>query len=269
MDLVNAKGDAPLLPRLESLDVSRTCASGHGLSALLPHLTALNALNLSQTHVTGDELLAVSTLTQLRSLSLVSLLLNDRSFDVFRLLTRLKYLDFTNAHVSVRCMAQLSTLRKLEVLHLCPTTFKYREGPIDAYMSFMSNLTSLRLLNMSGVQLEGEGLAHVRGLTRMETLFLYQTAVRSRSLPHLAQLTRLHTLELGNCAMVSTDVLASLPALASLRSLDLSWLQIADPGSLCLLPRLQTVHKHPHIYMHTDSNTYSSTYIHTHTLTHP
>jgi Leucine-rich repeat (LRR) protein len=239
LELVRKSVDQPLFEALESLDVSKTGISGRALFVLAPYLTGLQSLDISRTHVTGDELTSISGLTNLQSLSLESLLLNSESFKVFAYLTNMRCLDLTDTHISVRSISLLAPLRQLEILHLCPSSFKFREGPIDSHMAVLQHLTSLKLLNVTGAQMEGDGLVHLTGLTRLETIFLYQTSISTHGLTHLANLKRLHTLELGNCAHLDADVLTRLPHVELLRSLDLSWLQIADPSPLNMFRDLQ------------------------------
>jgi hypothetical protein len=72
IELVKEVDDQPLFTSLESLDLSKTGISGRALHVLAKHLTGLKALDIGRTHVTGDDLLALAGLAQLRSLSLDS-----------------------------------------------------------------------------------------------------------------------------------------------------------------------------------------------------
>ena len=73
-------------------------------------------------------------------------------------------------------------------------------------------------LSSSGV---GPGLAHLKGLARLEKLDLFHTEVKDRDLAGLAGLKELRDLNLGACAHLTDKGLAPLKGLTRLRKLEL------------------------------------------------
>jgi hypothetical protein len=73
------------------------------------------------------------------------------------------------------------------------------------------------------------GLAHLKGLANLETLFLYRTRITDGGLAHLKGLAKLQTLSLSGTE-VTDGGLAHLKGLANLRTLYLVVTKVTDKG---------------------------------------
>ncbi len=82
---------------------------------------------------------------------------------------------------------------------------------------------------VSGTQFTDTGLAHVKGLTRLETLTLSQTQLSDAGLVHLKGLTSLTTLHLGDTQITGAG-LVHVKDLTRLVELYLVGTQITDAG---------------------------------------
>ena len=103
-------------------------------------------------------------------------------------------------------------------------------------------LVKIRVLSLIAVQLDDVGLAHLAGLTNLQSLDLRKTQVGDAGLAHLAGLTNLRSLDLRN-TQVGDAGLANLAGLTNLQSLNLRKTQVGDAGlvHLACLANLQSV----------------------------
>jgi len=88
---------------------------------------------------------------------------------------------------------------------------------------------SVREVRLHVTQVSDAGLAHLKGLTALEVLYLDHTFVGDAGLAHLKGLTALETLDLDN-TQVSDAGLAHLKGLTALERLYLDGTQISDAG---------------------------------------
>jgi Leucine-rich repeat (LRR) protein len=112
----------------------------------------------------------------------------------------------------------------------------------DAGMAHLKGLTKLESLELWFTQVGDAGLAHLKGLTKLTCLGLYVTQVSDAGLAHLKGLTRLTYLHLSG-TLVSDAGLAHLKGLTKLTNLDLDGTHVSDAGiSFFLnLPDLQNL----------------------------
>jgi hypothetical protein len=108
-------------------------------------------------------------------------------------------------------------------------------------VDYFGHVASVRLSPMATAP--DAGIAHVRGLTRLEHLALIATSVSDDGLAHLKGLTRLSLLTLAGTSITDSG-LTHLKGMASLDLLDLSDTRITDGGlgSLKMLTNLSTVY---------------------------
>jgi hypothetical protein len=96
---------------------------------------------------------------------------------------------------------------------------------MDADLEHLESLPSLRHLALRGTAVTDEGLVHLAGLEQLQHLELRGTKVAGSGFGHLP--SGLETLDLTDTG-VTEDALHRLPALPSLRALDLNRLALGD-----------------------------------------
>jgi Leucine-rich repeat (LRR) protein len=111
----------------------------------------------------------------------------------------------------------------------------------DADLKYLKGLTGLESLHLSGTYagpcpLTGQGLANLRGMTKLRRLMLDFTSITDDQLTHLAPLKTLETLQLHRNRYLIGDGLIHLQALTSLRELRFYVTPIEDDGLKHLEP---------------------------------
>ncbi len=124
----------------------------------LEHFDTLLTLDLSRTGVSGEPLVSVKSLKNLRRLDLTGTRVGDAGL----------------AHV-----AHLSHLRTLRLLELSNTTVT------DAGLRHLQGMTSLSSLSLSETQVGDAGLLHLHGMTSLDSLSLNDTQVGDVGLAQL------------------------------------------------------------------------------------
>lgn len=109
----------------------------------------------------------------------------------------------------------------------------------DADLLELQDLPALRTLYLSGAHVTDAGMAHLKGLTKLQWLRL-PPRVTDAGLAHLKGLTQLQGLDLGGTRITDAG-LAYLEELAQLRSLSLFFTRVTDAGLVHLknLTRLE------------------------------
>jgi beta-lactamase regulating signal transducer with metallopeptidase domain/Leucine-rich repeat (LRR) protein len=111
----------------------------------------------------------------------------------------------------------------------------------DADLDYIKGLTGLESLHLSGTYagpcpLTGQGLANLRGMTKLRRLMLDFTSITDDQLTHLAALKTLETLQLHRNRNLIGDGLVHLQGLKSLRELRFYVTPIEDDGLKHLEP---------------------------------
>ncbi|MBC8872533.1 MAG: HEAT repeat domain-containing protein [Planctomycetes bacterium] len=103
----------------------------------------------------------------------------------------------------------------------------------DSGLEHLTELSSLKTLDLSGSQVTGPGLEHLKGLPNLRTLHLGGTQITDSGLEHLTGLTYLQTLDLRGCSVTDAG-LEHLRGLHRLESLLLSGTQVTEAGGRSL-----------------------------------
>jgi hypothetical protein len=103
------------------------------------------------------------------------------------------------------------------------------ERVTDLWLERLSGLTSLRKLDLANCAIQGQGLRHVGGLTRLRELNLTLTPIADDALAHLAGLTDLRKLGLASTQCNGTGF-AHLKALRKLESVNFHFTPLNDDG---------------------------------------
>jgi Leucine-rich repeat (LRR) protein len=110
----------------------------------------------------------------------------------------------------------------------------YGSHVTDAVLVHLERLPSLSAINLNGCnKITDGGLEHLKGLTKLQELYLTHTQITDAGLADLQELTKLETLWLDNTQV--TDVgLVHLKRFTKLESLSLDNTQITDAGLIHL-----------------------------------
>lgn len=103
----------------------------------------------------------------------------------------------------------------------------------DTGMAHLKGLTSLETLRLDNTQVGDEGLTHIAGLPSLKTLFLAGTQITDAGLAHLGDLTTLHKLCVGR-TQVSDAGLEHLKGLTALERLNLRGTSVSNAGLMDL-----------------------------------
>jgi hypothetical protein len=141
----------------------------------LEGLTALQRLNLMDTHVTDAGLEHLKGLTALQRLDLAYTRVADAGLEHLKGLTALQHLGLSHTQVT------------------------------DAGLEHLKGLTQLQYLALPS-KVTDAGLVHLKGLTALQGLYLWDTAVTDTGLEHLKGLTALRELDLKGTKVTEAGV---------------------------------------------------------------
>jgi hypothetical protein len=103
------------------------------------------------------------------------------------------------------------------------------EAVNDAWLSKLSQATSVKKLDLANCAIQGEGLRHLRSLTGLRELNLTLTPVSDGALEHLAGFTELRNLGLASTQCTGTGF-AHLKALKQLETVNFHFTPLNDAG---------------------------------------
>ena len=161
-------------------------------ASALPHLEALPDLKgvyLDKTQATDEGMRHIGGLKKLEVLMIWDTSeITDVGASHLKNLTKLKCLHLSNSRISDKSLKTFSQIPRLEDLSLQGSQFS-DEGL--AYVKDMRQLKRLGIGLGNNRKITDEGLIHLKGLTRLQTLDLQQTAVTAKGLEHLTGLKSL------------------------------------------------------------------------------
>ena len=113
----------------------------------------------------------------------------------------------------------------------------------DAGMAHLEGMTNLQTLSVSNTDITDLGLTHIKGLNNLQSLYVNDTQITDKGLHNLKGLKNLRTLKLGNTRV--TD--AGMVHLEGMTNLQTLWLTYTDSTDLGLthikgLKNLKTLH---------------------------
>ena len=177
-------------------------SSTSGLQSL-QHLTSLEALDLTDSIYTDEDLRFIANLPRLTTLYI------GTSYN-----RRLDKAYFTNSG-----LPHLSDLRQLQVLHLTNCTALTDEG-----MTHLSQLPHLRVLILPSSITDAGIEVLTKHNTKLTHLCLERSAITDRGLQHLSRLSSLNTLDLSGSGNITDAGLIHLSTIKSLRALKINGL---------------------------------------------
>ena len=163
---------------LERLSVTSAFVSNIGLKTLT-QLHALKELTLQTPNITDIGLGALSSLTQLQSLSFVAYpRITTSHFNQLTHLVALQHLSFVDCHLNnIEGLGDFTRLRSL--------TIRNCNGMADHHLNPLNKLTLLQHLNLSANAITDSGLAQLSGLTALQELMIEFTKVDENRLYEL------------------------------------------------------------------------------------
>ena len=126
-------------------------------------------------------------------------------------------------------LSRMGELVRGECDEIIAVRFRFAPPPTDADLAHLKGLTSLQNLYLRNASITDAGLAHLEGLISLECLYLSHTQITGVGLAHLKGLTRLQELWLDSTSVTDAG-LAHLEALISLEYLQLDKTQITGAG---------------------------------------
>ena len=198
----------------------------------LRQLGALRSLSLAYcSGISDDSLRVLEGIPSLESLDLTFCSdVTDAGLEHVQDLTNLKRLNLSGTAITDAGLAHLSGLAALEELDLSGSLI--RRGAIDGSgLSHVKDLSKLRRLSLYNTLVEDAGLARLEGLTSLEALNLGDTWITADGLTRLQSLNGLRELRLAYCDAIDDSSLEALPKLPQLEDLDLTFCRITDAAA--------------------------------------
>jgi len=198
----------------------------------------VEAVDLIGTSFPPDDLKQITGLTEVRELLLPGPIFNpgagstldaNAEFKFLAPLTKLEKLHFslhflTNINVQDKGLSILSGLRNLRELRAAQTNIK---GPA------LAAFVNLEKLDLNYTAFADAGVEQLKGLSRLNTLYLRDTLVTDQGMKVLGALTQLEYLDLSGARLTDAGV-AALAPLKKLKSLNLLGAQVTDESAVVL-----------------------------------
>ncbi len=156
-------------------------------------LEGLKTLYLSAPNVTDDTMAGVARMNSLEDLSIDAKSVTNEGLRKLSPL-KLKRLSLYGIKISDECLATIAQFKSLESLSLRNYS-RNSDNVGDAGVAHLAGLTKLESLDLEGTKLTDVGMASLAGLVNLKSLTISDTAVTNDGLKHLAGirgLTSLH-----------------------------------------------------------------------------
>jgi internalin A len=237
---------------LRHLNLHKLKVGDNGLSRLRS-LTNLQTLDLCGTAVTNEGLRSIASLTQLRGLDIGWTAVTDSGLAHLRGLINLEYLSLSAGNdikFQDAALANLSEMSRMRVLSLseCQLTgsgLKYlqkmehlesldlRSTAIsDESLKNIAGLTQLRILQLDwnkGQGITDAGLVHLKSLTNLRELHLWDAQITDAGLQHLKGMQSLTEVNLCG-TKITNDCVEHLRHLKHLRKVGALGTSVTDEG---------------------------------------
>jgi hypothetical protein len=155
---------------------------------ILQDLHHLQVLDLHYTKITDKGLVHLKRITSLQGLHLHGLAITNEGMAQLAGLTDLRWLNITSTGVTSDGLKHLKAMSKLEHLQC--------GGIDDAGMVHLKELTNLKALHLYQCFLSDAGLKHLEGLTNLQGLHFGSDKITNDGLKHLVKLSELRDLTL-------------------------------------------------------------------------
>ena len=208
------------LGSLEELDLEATEIGDLGVAALA-RCGSLKRLKLDSTTVSDRGLTHLAGLRQLESLSLAGTLIRTLA----PLPSSLRELDVSSTNAGLDAMRQIAALRGLVRVNLA-----YTDLSNSASQDLLGELSpSLRVLDLTGADIEDRGIAAIAKLTGLEELLVNHGRFTEKGMASLVSLVNLRRFEAVR-TRISAASAATLQAWTKLERLNLDYTTFNDEG---------------------------------------
>jgi len=210
------------LPKLEHVELTnlKSAFTDEGLMHL-KDIDTLRTLDIRAcTSITDKGLLALKDLKNMERLKMGKLAVTAKGLAVVKNYPKLKELHFSDKTLPTEkaneFLSYLSDLTNLEILDVTAI------GLNDEGLKHLTKLDKLKQLKLRGNNLQGPGMAHLADKSNLELLDLRETYVNDEGLEHLKNLANLKELLLSQDDYYGDEGLKHIGQIKSLRELDLS-----------------------------------------------
>jgi hypothetical protein len=192
----------------------------------------LCALDGGGSDLSDDDMGYVALLPDLEILILNRTKITDTGLiHVLRQLTRLRDVDLSETHVTVKAIGYLKNQKNLRKLTLDGISIT------DEGLQQLATLRSLRMLKLRGTDITDAGLGVLRDFPDLTDLILTRTSVGNEGLQYVGKLGKLESLVLDE-TRITDDGIAALKGLKNLESLWLGGTAVSSLQPLRGLPKL-------------------------------
>jgi hypothetical protein len=156
-----------------------------------PEESTIQSLNLRHTGITKG-IGRLGKFSNLRNLSLASLMVEDRHLGPLSHLTNLENLNLNGTLITTEGIQTLSTFRNLRTLSLCGLPVN------DKHLSMFDHIETLTLGSILSISETG-----LSALTNVRTLILLEAPIKNEHLEALEHLHKLKEIEITGCLYIS------------------------------------------------------------------
>jgi len=202
---------------------------------LVGHLRGLVKLRICGDRVSDAGLASLTRLTGLKELELSCPNVGEAGLAQLKGLEQLQRLQIWRCRLTPAALDRLARLPRLESLDLG------LQGPVSGQLlASLRNLSALRSLKLSGLEVADAEVAELDKLEQLEHLSLFQTKVSGAAFVRLQTLPRLQSLSVA-VSPITDDSLAALAEFRRLKYLTLLFTRVTDAGvaRLAVLERLE------------------------------
>lgn len=195
----------------------------HGVAAIA-RIRTLQKLSLGGRRITDRSLKILKALPDLRSLALSHVRVRGEGFRYLIRKKSLTSISITASHFDIKdtTLQYLSKLRQLTFLSIGNC-----EKITDKGFLYLSRLSKLKELELSGAKVSNRGLTYLSRLKSLEVLSMRNSFIvrnyKPTGLTQLAACPKLKKLYLGGCACVTNETLRYIAYIPSLQELNVSY----------------------------------------------
>jgi hypothetical protein len=208
------------LKLLENLYIDSDLITGQGLS-FFQNLDKLEALSIcaSTKSFRAGNLVNLTSLSNLASLSLASMVLDDNAMEKIGNINKLYRLQLSAVHVSSNGLRHLRNLPRLR--HLDMMCIRQLDDIGFEHIGSLSSLQSLsfsaNFFKQGSVTITNKGMTYISKLTNLQNLRTYGMKINENSIEHIAKMTNLRNLYISRSGIGENAVSEVRKALPNCR----------------------------------------------------
>jgi Leucine-rich repeat (LRR) protein len=203
--VIQEKDGAPI-----GIDFRKCNESWIGSFPKLMDLPSLQSVTMTGPVATHERIIALAAMPNLRALRLDQSLVSDATVAEISKFPKLEDLNLESCDISDAGMLSIAKRESLKRLRVAKTKIT------DVGLSHIKEMRQLELLDLSDCnKITSDGLANLKGLTKLRNLSLGSPLISDSGLQHLAPLTSMVAISFKDCGIGDThfDALASMSKL--------------------------------------------------------